>query len=140
MAFPASGRTRSRVLQAETQHLVHLFLLDGLREIVLRTQAHRLRHFAGVANAGDHHDFAKRTCFTYSLQRFQSIPAGQDQIEKHQVRSLLPHLLQRFLAAGGGAYLIGIEFQGSLQILPHAGLVVDDQYVAGAHWVSHLRC
>ena len=99
------------MLHAETQHFVHLFLLDGLGEIVLRSQAHGLCNFAGVANAGDHHHPTERTRFTDALQGFEPIPTGHNQIQEDHVRRLLPDLSERFLAAGSGAYLVGVEFE-----------------------------
>ncbi len=139
MASPAPGTAGIGVLQAEAQHFVHLFLLDGLGKIVLRAQAHGLRHFAGIAHAGQHDHFGRGPGFTDALQGFQAIGAGHHHVQQHQVGSFALHLLDGFQAVGGGRYPIRIQLQNSLEIPQHTRFIVHHKNVASAHCSSATR-
>ena len=94
--FAGAGAAGLGVLQAEAQHLVHLFLLHRLGKIILRAQPHGLRHLAGIANAGQHDDLGRRTDFADALQGLQPISSGHHHIEQHQVGIDALHLLDGF--------------------------------------------
>ena len=68
IASPAPGPSGSGIFQAEAEDFVHLLLLHGLGEIILRAQAHGLRHLAGVAHAGEHDDLGGGAGLADALQ------------------------------------------------------------------------
>ena len=104
--FAGAGRGGIGILQAEAQHFVHLFLLDGLGEIVLCAETHRLRNLASVAYAGEHDDFGRGAGFADALKGLKTVSAGHYHVEQNQVRTLALYFLNCFQAIRGGRHSV----------------------------------
>src|SRR5208283_4260006 len=137
--FAGARSAGVHVLQAEAQHLIHLFLLHRLGKIVLRTEPHGLCHFAGVTHARQHDHFGRGTGFADPLEGLQSVCARHHHIEQHQVGIDALYLFHGLHAIGSSGYPIRFQLQHSLEILQHAWLVVHHKDVASAHYSSATR-
>ena len=71
--------------QALINDCIKLSFLEWLRNVIRCAQADRLHHLLGVIHAGKHHDFCARLKLPQTLQRFQPINAGHEQIKQYQV-------------------------------------------------------
>ncbi len=64
----------------------------------MRAKTHGHCDFAGVANAGQHHNLGCRTGFANAPERLQSIRTGHDHVEQDDIGLVTLHFLKRLFA------------------------------------------
>ena len=79
---------------------IQFALLKRLGQVIVRAQANRLHHLAGIADAREHHDFDAGLKLPQLFQRLQAVDPGHQQVEQYQVGTqtllhIAPTLLRR---------------------------------------------
>ena len=119
---------------------VEFRFLEGLGEVILRAQAHRLHNFASIADAGQHHDLDAGTHLAKLLECFQAIDARHQHVKQHHVGGkALFDALQSFFTGGSSFHLIVVDFKQGPDVPKHSRFIVDQQNVGRfAHFVFPL--
>jgi len=105
---------------------VEFGLLKGLGQIIMRAQTNRLHDFAGVADAGKHHDFHSGPHLAQLLERLQAINPGHQQVQQHQVGlQALLHTLQSFFTRARSLNFVIVHFKQSADIPQHSRFIID---------------
>ena len=116
--------------QALIDDVVQFALLKRLGQVIVRAQANGLNDFAGVADAGEHHNFDPGLEMAELIERLQAINPRHEQIEQHQVGTqAFLHPLQRLFAGAGGFHFVIVHFEQSSDVAQHSRFVVDQQNV-----------
>ena len=79
--------------------------------------------------AGDHDDFGRILHFAYFLQDFETVDAGEPDVEENEVEGAFAELVETIFAAGTDADLVILVFEDAAQGFADAGFVVDDEDV-----------
>src|SRR5262249_43535322 len=109
---------------------VQLRLLKWLGEIVMSAEAHCLYDFAGIVDAGKHHDLEPRLHLAELLESFQAVDTGHQHIEEDQIRfQTFLHAGQSFLASRGGFPLVVIHLEQGADGPQHTRFLIDQQDV-----------
>jgi hypothetical protein len=118
--------------QTLVDHRVQFALLKRFGQVIVRAQTNCLYHLAGVAHAGEHHNFDPGMKLPQLFQGFEAVDAGHKQVEQDQVGTqTLLHSLQRFFAGAGGLDFVVVHFEQGSDVAQHSGFVVDEQNVVG---------
>ena len=117
---------------------VEFGFLEWLGQVVGRAQAHGLHHFARVADAGKHDDFEAGLDLAKLFQSLQSVDAGHEQIEQHQIRAASPFCIccDSFFAGSRCLDFVIVDFEQGADIAQHSRFVIDEQDVGSfTHWL-----
>src|SRR5579862_1340926 len=71
--------------QTEIDDGIQFRFLKRLGQVVLSTQLHRVHYFAGIVDAGQHHNFDAGLKLAQLLESLQAIDAGHENVEQHQI-------------------------------------------------------
>src|SRR5580704_2997155 len=114
--------------EAEVDDGVQFRLLKWLGEVIQGAEFHRVYDFAGVVDAGQHDDLHPRLQLTQLLEGLQTVNAGHEHVEQHQVRlQALFDEVQCFFSGGCGFDFVVVHFEKRLDVAEHAGFIVDQQ-------------
>ena len=118
--------------QTLVDHGVQFALLKRLGQVIVRAQANCLYHLAGIADAGEHHNFNPGLQLPQLFQGFEAVDAGHQQVEQDQVGTqTFLHSLHRFFAGAGGLDFVVVHFEQGSDVAQHSRFVVDEQNVVG---------
>ena len=83
--------------------------------------------FAVKCGDDDNGEFLRFFVGAYAAARFEPVDPGHYQIEKHQIRGLLLHLVERLLAVRGGDEIIAGVGDVPVEDSDHAFLIVNNE-------------
>ena len=101
--------------------------LEGLRDVVVRAQLHRLDGGLGGGERGDHEHHRVRRVLLGGAQDRQAVDLSHSEIGDDEVERLALEHLDGLLAALGQRDLVTRLLEHDREELAHAPLVVDDQ-------------
>ena len=84
--FHLAGQILLVFSQTLVDDFVQFRLLKGLGQVIMRSQADGLHHFAGIANAGQHDYLHARKNLAHLLQSLQAVNSGHEQIHEDYIR------------------------------------------------------
>ena len=99
---------------------------ERLGHIVVRAQVQPLDAVVLVRAHGEH-DHRRVADLADALERLEAVHAGHFDVEQHQVRVVVAHLLQRLHAVVGFERKIAFQVQVHLDEAHHARFVVNDE-------------
>ena len=122
---PPMGRLRDIVLDLE------MYLLEGERllDVVLRAGAESAEHLVvdRVGRDHDDRDIPMDVARADVVAHLETVPAGQHDVEEHEIGPELVVDAQRRLAVGGRSDLVAPVPEGFRQDIDDIGIVVDDE-------------
>ncbi len=101
--------------------------IERLVDVIVRSETHGLDSGFENAKSGDHDHDDLAVCLFDALQNLQAVHAGQLDIEQHQLRGVVLHLLEGLLTTGSGDHVVTLLEQGLLKRPANQMFVIDNQ-------------
>jgi hypothetical protein len=104
-------------------------VVEGLGQVVVGAQVHALAEVVlfGLGRQEDERNGRRVGLFAQQVQHAVAVEFGHHDVTDHQVGQLGPGRLHAPLAVGRRKYLVAGQFEDFGGVLPHVGVVFDDE-------------
>ncbi len=130
LGFPTNRRFA--LTQALVDHRIQFRFLEGLGQVIMRSQPHGLHDFFRIVDAGKHHHLNSGPLLPKLLQGLESVDSGHQHIEQHKVGlHAFIHALQGLFAGRCGLHFVVVDLEQRPDIAQHGRFVIHQKNLGG---------